>query len=116
MENGENGDESPKELFSKEIGKEGLLEESMSLLDNFYEDNSLADPFDFGTEYILADIMQDDLVQRSLSKQSIGNKTTRNSKSTVDFLQILTNNPSNQEQNDDSNNQIKEIDEIILQP
>lgn len=56
-------------------------DDNISLLDDFGEDDSLEDPFAFGTENIMKDIMQDELFQRSLSKLSLEQvvSTKRNS-------------------------------------
>lgn len=51
-------------------------EDDISLLDDFGEDDSLEDPFAFGTENIMKDIMQDELFQRSISKLSSGQAVT----------------------------------------
>lgn len=45
-------------------------DDNISLLDDCQDDDSLEDPFAFGTESIMKDIMQDELFQRSHSKLS----------------------------------------------
>ena len=62
--------QEPNEWFESLMEKAPKDDDDISLLDDFGEDDSLEDPFAFGTENIMKDIMQDELFQRSISKLS----------------------------------------------
>lgn len=53
-------------MFSKIENEDNTL----TLLDDFEDDRELEDPFKYGTEEIMKDILEDDLVRRSVSKIS----------------------------------------------
>lgn len=53
-------------MFSKIDNEDNTL----TLLDDFVDDAELEDPFKYGTEEIMKDIMEDDMVRRSISKIS----------------------------------------------
>ena len=75
-------DQEPEEWFQSLMEQGHKDDDNISLLDDdFGDDDSLEDPFAFGTEKIMKDIMQDELYQRSLSKLSQGHieATKRNS-------------------------------------
>ena len=57
---------NPKQSFTSLAA--GGDDDEISLLEDFGEDDSVEDPFAFGTESIMKDIMEDEVYQRQNSR------------------------------------------------